>query len=656
MPNYDCVLNLLSGQNYNANKLTYKRNEYINSLYSTTPYHSIIEKRDGDIDDIIYRDTFKISGYISDFCTLQYEHYINGTTPSPTAISTNNRYYEMELTALNGNQTISLLGVPNNEFVNNGSKDYITILSVDSSTAQRCLSLTSVAINNAYIRTPDHTLMHQFYFANCKKNIYSFEETEKLDTKMDEYAQFVVQANNACADLPCVYGDTLNQAGITFAIPIHQSSNALSELLIIPCCWSPRQSDFIIKYPDDKDKFVFTDIISNRSQIKTFSKDGATASLLCDFDIDNNILLCKYVYYNAKFTDFFDKATIDDIYNFSQTSDSTALANMFAIQPYYGTKTSECYCILYKYTFNPFEYCKISPIKTARYFNGSFMDAEQYIHDIPYIYQNLNNDFTTHNLDKLPAGSNYMDFDANVGIYQFGRLADSEIDDTCIQKNFVYAADDLLWGFAIKPPKIGTNIIVNFRLGNFTIRGDYKSRYELADWLDYGEGTAFFNSKSSVFDAHPCFKTSGLINCNIYNACDIWDSDFKNECISIHYNKDSICYYVLFNLSGMNRINLISDDIYKILLSPQNNYFSLLFTCNASGRTWACINHLLPDNSFTNTYIDGTPRIIGYFNKLNVLKKASCFDRDIHIFDGAGNEFCKGTLFCATNHSKFTNG
>lgn len=92
----------------------------------------------------------------------------------------------------------------------------------------------------------------------------------------------------------------------------------------------------------------------------------------------------------------------------------------------------------------------------------------------------------------------------------------------------------------------------------------------------------------------------------------------------------------------MYRSGLIFDRIYEHLISANNDYFSLLFTVSSGGRTWACMNHLLPENVMSYN-IDGAIRSVHWMLQ-NQTTYGSNFEGDIGIKTMNGESF-NGILF-----------
>lgn len=94
----------------------------------------------------------------------------------------------------------------------------------------------------------------------------------------------------------------------------------------------------------------------------------------------------------------------------------------------------------------------------------------------------------------------------------------------------------------------------------------------------------------------------------------------------------------------MYRSGLIFDRIYERLISANNDYFSLLFTVSSGGRTWACINHLLPEIiTSSNYYIDCAMRSV-HAMLHEQIDYGSCFEGDVEISTMNGESY-HGVLF-----------
>lgn len=654
MPGYDCMLNLLSGQKYTAKNLTYIFDDKI-TLFSETPYHISQQKTTGNTDQIIYKDNFTISGSLVDFYKIKSCIYQYGSKKLTYAINIDENFdYSKTFQAYDANQSITLSSAPQNEDLHLRNESELCIISIGNSTAQRHLSLTCPeTTSETFVRTPDNTYRQTLNFASM--NTYENREFAVPEASRYDFTSTCLdRANNGPENLPCVYTDMPNIAYITFAVPITNFDSELSSISIYPCCWSNESSSFVVKNSENgipDSGIIFEDIINNPSQTHSMN-DGSYCGLSCDFDETPMYVICKYYYVDTNIIKTMSQESFDTLNNDQDSSKN--VINLFGIQMTYGSSTTNAYCVLYKYLqdkYNPFDSCEIIPIDNYKYINGYFdVSKLQQIHDIPCIYQDLGTSTRyTHLLDGAPSGSNYVDFDANVGIYQFGRLV---MDVQNLQNDFSYQTDDYMWGFKIYVPQINEDIgdiIINLRLGNFNKLGDYNMRYELLDWNDTANGDGFFDDSSASYNGCSAFTTGGIVNLNLKSFCDEWYCDEPNECLSIHFNSDENCYYVVFNITGMYRKGLIYDSVYEHLISTQNDYYSLLFTCSSGGRTWACMNHLLPEVLLQNN-IDGVLRpISSLLNTYAQLNIGSNFSEDIEVKTMNDEIAFNGSLFVEAN-------
>ena len=658
-PNYDCKLMLLTGAKYLKVNLTYNFDTHITEFNAKTPYHNEQTiANSGYVDHIIYKDNFTISGKADDFYDLKCVRGQAGGSTVNFNVSTN-RYnnFNTTLEAYKNEQYVTINTSENDEYEDTDHSELISILSVANSTAQRHLSLTKVTETGAHVRTPDNTYRQIFDFTeqgDVQNGTY-FESTTAAKYDFSNTVLPMYNANDGTVDMNCVYTDVPGYSSILFAVPLVYYDVELTSIRIVPCAWSDHSNSFVMMNSEgglQDEGTLFSDILSHPRQHYTIY--NTKRYLDCDFDETLEHVLCRYVYEG-----FIPKyASADELSDINNDDDPAKyLCNMIAIQLTYGNNETDYFCVLYRYdqdSFNPFDSVGVSPIPNKRYEQGTISSSVYYnAQDIPFVCQDLVTAYShyTHLLDKQPFQSQYMDFDANVGIFQFGELCD--FDESNLQEGFAKQSGDLLWGFRITVPKLNedlmNDIIINLRLGNFNILGPggadvCKTRYELAEWIDYGNGTGFFNENASVYNAW-MFSQCGISNVNLADATDQWSSgEQQNQCISVHCNNNENAFYVVFNITGMYRSGLIFDRIYERLISANNDYFSLLFTVSSGGRTWACINHLLPEIiTSSNYYIDGAMRSV-HAMLHEQIDYGSCFEGDIEIRTMNGESF-NGILF-----------